>query len=216
MDPYIIRGREVFIDHDLARIFYKSTKHINQIAKRNPARFPTSFCFRLTKAEMKLLLEQESRRNLKEKTEDDERRKEIEAINDAVEMMGKILNSDSDPDSGEGGSKKSISQNVTLNYGSRFKAMEMNRSQIETSIFQDKVSQDDEFMRKSGLKIPFRPKGGYLKPPLVFTEAGSIMLLLLMNTPYVLDMSVVLLEDIVENAEKYRKQILRSAGEVKK
>ena len=48
-----VRGEQVLIDQDIARIYGVSTKRLNQQAKRNIARFPSSFRFELTKEEVK-------------------------------------------------------------------------------------------------------------------------------------------------------------------
>jgi hypothetical protein len=45
---YPIRDQRVILDVDLARIYGVPTKALNQAVKRNAARFPTDFMFRLT------------------------------------------------------------------------------------------------------------------------------------------------------------------------
>ena len=47
-----VRGEQVLIDQDIARIYGVTTKRLNEQAKRNIARFPNSFRFELTKEEM--------------------------------------------------------------------------------------------------------------------------------------------------------------------
>ena len=47
-----IRGEQVLIDQDIARIYGVTTKRLNEQAKRNIARFPKSFRFELTKEEV--------------------------------------------------------------------------------------------------------------------------------------------------------------------
>ncbi len=47
-----VRGEQVLIDQDIARIYGVTTKRLNQQAKRNVARFPESFRFELTKEEV--------------------------------------------------------------------------------------------------------------------------------------------------------------------
>ncbi len=49
---YTIRGRRVMLDRDLAKIYGVSTMRLNEQVKRNKARFPDDFMFRLTKDEM--------------------------------------------------------------------------------------------------------------------------------------------------------------------
>ena len=46
-----IRGEQVIIDQDVARLYNVSTKRLNQQANRNSDRFPSNFRFVLTKAE---------------------------------------------------------------------------------------------------------------------------------------------------------------------
>jgi len=46
-----IRGQKVILDSDLARVYSVSTKAFNQAVKRNLARFPADFIFRLNKRE---------------------------------------------------------------------------------------------------------------------------------------------------------------------
>jgi len=48
-----IRGERVMLDSDLAELYGVSTKVLNQAVKRNAARFPADFCFRLTVNEAK-------------------------------------------------------------------------------------------------------------------------------------------------------------------
>ena len=48
---YEIRGERVMLDFDLAALYEVPTKVLNQAVKRNSARFPKDFMFRLTAAE---------------------------------------------------------------------------------------------------------------------------------------------------------------------
>lgn len=50
---YLIRGRKVMIDQDLASLYQVATKVLNQAVKRNIKRFPPDFMFRLNQAEKK-------------------------------------------------------------------------------------------------------------------------------------------------------------------
>lgn len=47
-----VRGEQVLIDQDIARIYGVTTKRLNEQTKRNIARFPSSFRFELTKDEV--------------------------------------------------------------------------------------------------------------------------------------------------------------------
>jgi len=46
-----IRGQKVILDNDLAQVYGVTTKAFNQAVKRNLARFPEDFIFRLSKGE---------------------------------------------------------------------------------------------------------------------------------------------------------------------
>ena len=44
---HVVRGHRVIIDSDLARLYGVATKRVNEQVKRNQARFPDDFAFRL-------------------------------------------------------------------------------------------------------------------------------------------------------------------------
>ena len=46
-----IRGKQVMLDRDLARLYGVETKRLNEAVKRNLERFPDDFMFQLTKEE---------------------------------------------------------------------------------------------------------------------------------------------------------------------
>lgn len=48
---YLIRNQKVMIDADIAELYGVTTKRLNEQVKRNKARFPKDFMFRLTKSE---------------------------------------------------------------------------------------------------------------------------------------------------------------------
>lgn len=48
---FLIRGKRVMIDHDLATLYSVPTKALNQAVKRNIKRFPEDFMFQLEKTE---------------------------------------------------------------------------------------------------------------------------------------------------------------------
>jgi hypothetical protein len=55
---YIVRGRKVMLDSDLACLYQVETKVFNQAVKRNKARFPMDFMWRLKSTEAKSLRSQ--------------------------------------------------------------------------------------------------------------------------------------------------------------
>ncbi|HLN94623.1 MAG TPA: ORF6N domain-containing protein [Flavobacterium sp.] len=55
---HYLRGHKVMLDRDLAELYGVETKRINEQAKRNSARFPDDFMFRLTQEEYRNLRSQ--------------------------------------------------------------------------------------------------------------------------------------------------------------
>jgi hypothetical protein len=49
---FLIRGRKVMLDRDLAGLYGVKAKVLNQAVKRNRERFPADFMFKLTKSEL--------------------------------------------------------------------------------------------------------------------------------------------------------------------
>ena len=48
---YLIRGKKVMLDRDLAELYGVETKRLNEQVKRNIDRFPEDFMFQLTRKE---------------------------------------------------------------------------------------------------------------------------------------------------------------------
>ena len=55
---YEIRGKQVMLDSDLAKLYETETRRINESVKRNIERFPERFCFRITEEEYNSLKSQ--------------------------------------------------------------------------------------------------------------------------------------------------------------
>ena len=62
---YTIRGKQVMLDSDVARLYHCETKYVNRVVKRNISRFPEEFCFQLTEKEYNILKTQSLISNLK-------------------------------------------------------------------------------------------------------------------------------------------------------
>ena len=64
---YTIKGKQVMLDSDVARLYHYETKNVNKAVKRNIDRFPEEFCFQLTENEFETLRFQigTSKQNLK-------------------------------------------------------------------------------------------------------------------------------------------------------
>jgi hypothetical protein len=55
---YLIRGKKVMLDRDLAELYGVETRVLNQAVRRNEKRFPGDFMFQLTEGEFKDLISQ--------------------------------------------------------------------------------------------------------------------------------------------------------------
>ena len=55
---YTIRGVQVILDQDLAKLYGVETRRLNEQVKRNISRFPEDFMFQLTSEEFKILKSQ--------------------------------------------------------------------------------------------------------------------------------------------------------------
>jgi hypothetical protein len=55
---YTIRGLQVMLDKDLAKLYAVKTKRLNEQVKRNIERFPSDFMFQLTEEEAKFMVSQ--------------------------------------------------------------------------------------------------------------------------------------------------------------
>ena len=53
---YEIRGKQVMLDSDLAKLYNVETKRINEVVKNNIEKFPERYCFKLTDDESNNLL----------------------------------------------------------------------------------------------------------------------------------------------------------------
>ena len=62
---YTIRGKQVMLDSDVARLYHYETKRINETVKRNSERFPIEFCFQLTSQEYEVLKSQIATSNIR-------------------------------------------------------------------------------------------------------------------------------------------------------
>jgi hypothetical protein len=55
---YLIRGKKVMLDRDLAELYGVETKRLKEQVRRNIERFPDDFMFELTKNEFEILRSQ--------------------------------------------------------------------------------------------------------------------------------------------------------------
>ena len=80
-----IRGKQVMLDRDLARLYGVETKVLNQAVKRNIERFPDDFMFQITKEEVNSTLFSRSQFvTLKEDVADSESNSESRSQNSTV------------------------------------------------------------------------------------------------------------------------------------
>lgn len=77
----VIRGKQVILDRDLARLYGVETKRLNQQVQRNLERFPADFMFQLSKEEA------ESLRSQFATSSEDSSRSQFATLNDEPEKL---------------------------------------------------------------------------------------------------------------------------------
>lgn len=155
---FLIRGRKVMMDRDLAELYGAETRALNQAVKRNIERFPEEFMFQLNKQEMEIWISQIVISN-KEKM--GIRKNPLVFTEPGVAMLSSVLNS-----------KKAIQVNIQIiktfiklremiatNKDLRIKIEEMEKKYnkyfrviFETikSLSEDKKEQDKQIPNKIG------------------------------------------------------------------
>ena len=88
---YVIRGRKVMIDRELAQLYDVETRVLNQAVKRNNKRFPEDFMFQMTKEEMQ---EWKSQIVISNKENMGLRKPPLVFTEQGVAMLSSVLNSD--------------------------------------------------------------------------------------------------------------------------
>lgn len=88
---YLIRGRKVMIDRDLAELYGVETRVLNQAVRRNMKRFPKDFMFQMTPEEMQdwksqIVISNSEKMGL--------RKPPLVFTEQGVAMLSSILNSD--------------------------------------------------------------------------------------------------------------------------
>ena len=100
---YTIRGKQVILDSDIAKLYEIETKKLNQAVKRNKQRFPKEFCFQLTEIETENLRSQIVTSSLKENNYGGRRYLPYVFTEQGVAMLSSVLRS-----------KKAIQTNIQI------------------------------------------------------------------------------------------------------
>ena len=88
---YTVRGRQVMLDSDLAKLYQVTTGRLNEQVKRNIDRFPVQFMFQLTDEEYKSLISQIAISN---KGRGGRRKLPYVFTEQGIAMLSAVLNSD--------------------------------------------------------------------------------------------------------------------------
>ncbi len=88
---YLIRGKKVMIDRDLAELYGVETRALNQAVKRNIKRFPDDFMFQLTSEEME---NWKSQIVISNREKMGVRKSPLAFTEQGVAMLSSVLNSD--------------------------------------------------------------------------------------------------------------------------
>ncbi len=92
---FLIRGKQVMIDRDLAELYGVETKVINQAVKRNIERFPEEFRFQLTAEEYEFLRSQNATLNEENESQRGKHTKYLPFVftEQGVAMLSAVLHS---------------------------------------------------------------------------------------------------------------------------
>lgn len=124
---YVVRGRQVMLDSDLASLYHVETKRLNEAAKRNSERFPERFRFQLTKEEYENLKSQIATSSLQREKEYGGRRKLPYVFTEqGIAMLSSVLRS-------------SIAIQVNIRIMDTF--VEMRKYMAHTAMVLEKVNQ---------------------------------------------------------------------------
>ncbi|MES2679704.1 MAG: ORF6N domain-containing protein [Bacteroidota bacterium] len=88
---FLIRGKKVMLDRDLAALYNVETRVLNQAVKRNLSRFPADFMFQLTSREMENWISQFVISNKEKKGL---RKLPLAFTEEGVAMLSGVLNSE--------------------------------------------------------------------------------------------------------------------------
>ncbi len=90
---YIIRGKKVMIDRDLAMLYGVATKRLNESVKRNAKRFPEDFMFQLNKDETRSFSRSQFA-TLKKGSGSNQKYLPLAFTEQGIAMLSSVLNSD--------------------------------------------------------------------------------------------------------------------------
>lgn len=88
---YLVRGKKVMIDRDLANLYGVETRVLNQAVRRNAKRFPKDFMFQMTQEELQ---EWKSQIVISNKEKMGLRKPPLVFTEQGVAMLSSVLNSD--------------------------------------------------------------------------------------------------------------------------
>ena len=91
---YYIRGKQVILDNDIAKLYEVETKRVNEAVKRNIKRFPEAFCFQLNEKEISNLRSQFATSSLKKNNYGGRRYLPYAFTEQGVAMLSAVLHSD--------------------------------------------------------------------------------------------------------------------------
>ena len=91
---YNMRGKQVILDSDIARLYNVETKRVNEAVRRNTKRFPIEFCFQLTEEEINNLRSQFETSSLKKNNYGGRRYLPYAFTEQGIAMLSAVLHSD--------------------------------------------------------------------------------------------------------------------------
>ena len=208
---YEIRGKQVMLDSDLAKLYQVETKRINEAVKNNLEKFPSRFCFILDQEEMFFLKSKFSTSNTKQRGG---RRYNIRVFTEqGVAMLATILKSKIATEvsirimDAFVAMRKYIGNNLieqryinhlVIEHEDKIKLLETSFEKLETKRINETVKNNlEKFPERFSWKLTdeeskvflveifdqkIERRGGRYKEPRVFTEQGVAMLATVLRT----------------------------------
>ncbi len=128
---YVVRGKQIMLDSDLAELYHVETGRLNEAVKRNIMRFPEAFRFQLTKEEYQNLISQIAISSFVDKSSGYGGRRKLPYVftEQGIAMLSAVLRSD-------------IAIQVSIRIMKTF--VEMRKYMANTSLLYDRMNAMEE------------------------------------------------------------------------
>ena len=182
---YEIRGKQVMLDSDLAKLYQVETKRINEAVSRNKEKFPVRFSFTISEKEYNLLKSQ-----IAISKGGSRKGHRVFTVMDAFVAMRKYIGSNL--------IEQKYINHLVIEHEDKIKLLETSFEKLETKRINETVKNNlEKFPERFSWKLTneeskvflveifdqkIERRGGRYKEPRVFTEQGVAMLATVLRT----------------------------------